>query len=630
MKFRTVVSMTMLAAFAAGLAWAPATARAQTTKTHRQQTLEYISQTANFTIDEPLTGATSGATATIVVDNDSGSSGTLTLTNLLPGTGAVFFLDGEAITDGGGGSAVANGVVSYRGLQCAFCHTLHGSPGGTLNTGDTFENTCLTCHGPVASPPPGAATNITSHTNETCIRNCAERPFYLGCDTCHLPHGNLENRLYVGSGEHDHVHADDGANCQSDGGLVRCDGVNRKLVGTEYDGTRIAKIATPITVYSSGPVAPSWTGGVATVTLKFNNLFITDPPPHTIMAGDRITVRDVWSANNATGTFGLGFNGNFIVESATSWDGNLEAAISYKLATDPGAYMDNDLTKGADPNSGMVQSTGWPDRPRVGNASWTSGTATLGLGGEHSIEAGDDIAVTGAESAGNPTGSFNSGFNGIFTVTGVSGKDVTYTLATDPGAFQESPGRVEYLGSIKVIQSASTGGVAPTVRIYRTHAVQTGDIVTVFKDDPDPATFNAKNSVRRFQVTAVTPVGGDPDRDDIELSCPPLTQGINDCGLSYSLIDFTGGILQSSGTLRPVVFESRGTQWGEDATHTFATHESELASVEMLQGPCELCHTRLANNHANSNYTQTDTHHGGEGCSLSCHTHAKAAGAFFR
>ena len=41
--------------------------------------LNYDAQTANFTLDEVVTGATSGATAIIISDTDNGAIGTLAL-----------------------------------------------------------------------------------------------------------------------------------------------------------------------------------------------------------------------------------------------------------------------------------------------------------------------------------------------------------------------------------------------------------------------------------------------------------------------------------------------------------------------------------------------------------------------
>lgn len=70
-------------------------------------TLAYDAQTANFTVGDTLTGATSGATARIVADADGGASGTLTLRDIV-GT----FENNEEVTDGLGGSALVNGTLT--------------------------------------------------------------------------------------------------------------------------------------------------------------------------------------------------------------------------------------------------------------------------------------------------------------------------------------------------------------------------------------------------------------------------------------------------------------------------------------------------------------------------------------
>ena len=72
--------------------------------------LNYDTQTSNFTAGAIVTGASSGATARIQADSDSGTTGTLTLTDI---NGE--FLDNEIITDDNGtpGSATVNGVLSY-------------------------------------------------------------------------------------------------------------------------------------------------------------------------------------------------------------------------------------------------------------------------------------------------------------------------------------------------------------------------------------------------------------------------------------------------------------------------------------------------------------------------------------
>lgn len=75
-------------------------------------TIAYDNQTANFTVGDVLTGGTSGATARIIADSDSGTTGTLTIKDIV-GT----FENNETITDDSGGSALANGTVSNN--SCA-------------------------------------------------------------------------------------------------------------------------------------------------------------------------------------------------------------------------------------------------------------------------------------------------------------------------------------------------------------------------------------------------------------------------------------------------------------------------------------------------------------------------------
>lgn len=71
------------------------------------QTLAYDAQSANFTAGLVVTGGASGATAVILEDSDAGTTGTLTLGNIV-GT----FQDNEAITDSGSGAATVNGTLT--------------------------------------------------------------------------------------------------------------------------------------------------------------------------------------------------------------------------------------------------------------------------------------------------------------------------------------------------------------------------------------------------------------------------------------------------------------------------------------------------------------------------------------
>lgn len=72
------------------------------------QTLSYDTQTANFTVGSILTGGTSGATAVVLQDADSGATGTLTL-----GKVSGVFQSGELITDVDGGSATTNSALTF-------------------------------------------------------------------------------------------------------------------------------------------------------------------------------------------------------------------------------------------------------------------------------------------------------------------------------------------------------------------------------------------------------------------------------------------------------------------------------------------------------------------------------------
>ena len=74
------------------------------------RSIAYDGQTGNFTIGLTITGAISGATARIVIDDDDGADGTLTIADL---TGS--FQNDETITDTSTGSATTNGVSSSLG-----------------------------------------------------------------------------------------------------------------------------------------------------------------------------------------------------------------------------------------------------------------------------------------------------------------------------------------------------------------------------------------------------------------------------------------------------------------------------------------------------------------------------------
>lgn len=72
-------------------------------------TLAYQNQTANFTLGDMITGATSGAKARVIADSDSGTTGTLTLKDITKE-----FINGEIVAGAIGGSAQVNGALAHQ------------------------------------------------------------------------------------------------------------------------------------------------------------------------------------------------------------------------------------------------------------------------------------------------------------------------------------------------------------------------------------------------------------------------------------------------------------------------------------------------------------------------------------
>lgn len=118
-------------------------------------TLNYDTQTANFTTGAILTGQSSGATARIQADSDSGTTGTLTLTDIRGE-----FLDNEIITDNNGtpGSATANGTLSH---QSASLDTV-----GVVNLRSVYE-TNANWAATFAANGPDIELRVTGDTSQT-------------------------------------------------------------------------------------------------------------------------------------------------------------------------------------------------------------------------------------------------------------------------------------------------------------------------------------------------------------------------------------------------------------------------------------------------------------------------------
>jgi len=123
-------------------------------------TLAYDTQTANFTAGAIITGASSGATARIQADSDSGTTGTLTLTDI-----SGEFIDNEIITDDNAspGSATVNGTLSHQNASL--------DSTGNVNLRAVFETTAGYAAAFVANGPEIElqVTGATSHTIEWTV-----------------------------------------------------------------------------------------------------------------------------------------------------------------------------------------------------------------------------------------------------------------------------------------------------------------------------------------------------------------------------------------------------------------------------------------------------------------------------
>jgi hypothetical protein len=120
-----------------------ATANGAVDATGNSWQLDYDGQTGNFAIGEVVTGGTSGATATVILDTDAGATGTLKLTDV-----TAAFVNNEAITGDASGAAVVNGtlyttfVVSDT-VQFETGQTVTGATNGGTGTVTSFDGTTL-------------------------------------------------------------------------------------------------------------------------------------------------------------------------------------------------------------------------------------------------------------------------------------------------------------------------------------------------------------------------------------------------------------------------------------------------------------------------------------------------------
>ena len=72
----------------------------------------------------------------------------------------------------------------------------------------------------------------------------------------------------------------------------------------------------------------------------------------------------------------------------------------------------------------------------ISGATWSSSTATINTELPHKLKIGNKVEIKNVKSTSNTTGSFNSGFNRSYVVTGITNaKSFTVGLSTNPGTF---------------------------------------------------------------------------------------------------------------------------------------------------------------------------------------------------
>jgi predicted CXXCH cytochrome family protein len=392
-------------------------------------------------------------------------------------------------------------------------------------------------------------------------------------------------------------------------------GVNIKLVGRDEDGSGIARIQTPLTLLSAvynnvTPPSPCTTGNVAVqVALPlFRQGF---GPPHTVMVDDRVTLLNVNPS---------AWDGSYTVTQTFKGANKARFCLTRTFSTAPGTYASTDLAGrsiSSTLTNGWLFSAGWATRKTITGATHSNGDITLTIGSDVSgikpLSAQSTVtAASSARVSGQWTATLTltqglgiavgdavvvkgvsvPGYNGTYKTTAVSGLNISYAIAAS--------------------LAGASGGTTTTAD---------GDLVSVFGIvSSGPGTFNGKWEVKAVNTGAQT----------ITVRCPPAHDstvapssacaliaaggGYNDPGTYTS-----GGSLQSTGTMRRVIFESRGTDIGYTAMNSFADVDTDADAV--MDGPCELCHLPVVAHHVNDDFT--DSHHVGNSCSESCHPHGQ-------
>ena len=379
-----------------------------------------------------------------------------------------------------------------------------------------------------------------------------------------------------------------------------------------------------------------WSGGAA--TLYFSGPTSLRFGLHSIKVNDTI---------NVMGVSPTGYNGQFVVTAVT------DSSVSYVVG-DPGAYISGGLVEYVGSVKGItnIVTNGTAPAPpptplpdlTISNAVWAAAgkgkpdrvTITVSSA-SHNYVVNDAITVSGV----NP-----SGYNGTYVVYAVAGTDITYTHGpTNPGAYisggtvpDNNP--VSYpappAGPHTITVTLNLGSNSPDILDMTpgTAGLKDGDIVRIYGVNYTPywPAMDKYGFNERWQI-AENGINTSTNPATITLRCPPKTRtalGLPKCNIWEFWNGYiSGGVLQSTSTLRDTVFDSRGSDLDAASfstylnhdEHSFATQDIPVESQDgYMYGPCELCHTSAdISKHRTTEYGTT--HNNGRTCTTQCHFH---------
>jgi hypothetical protein len=195
-----------------------------------------------------------------------------------------------------------------------------------------------------------------------------------------------------------------------------------------------------------------------------------DDNTHYIGIGSLPVTNAVWAAGTATLTtaFDHGLADNQVVQvsgispagynTAATITAHTANTFSYTLSANPGAYVSAGQAKLISNSIG------------VSNAAWSGGTATLTTPTGNGLVASQVVQVSGVAP---------SGYNGTVTVTARTPTTVSYALASDPGAFVQSSGRVELLANTFSATNASWASGTATITTASAHGFAADQVVRI-------------------------------------------------------------------------------------------------------------------------------------------------------